>query len=58
MICVESMSQFVLLCCDNFSSSTDHACFSFCRMVKVFRFYSVQKQRQVPEQKDSEDKGN
>lgn len=42
----------------NVFSSTDQACFSFCRMVKVFRFHSVEKQRQVTEQKDSEDKGN
>lgn len=31
--------------------------FSFCRMVKIFRFYSTEKQG-VAEQKDSEDKGN
>lgn len=52
MICVKSTSPFVLLCGDDFSS------FSFRRVVKVLRFYSIQKQRQVSEQKDCEDKGN
>lgn len=56
MICVES--RFVLLFITYYLFVIIMSCLSLCRMVKVFRFHSIEKQSQVAEQEDSEDKGN